>query len=567
MMSGLDRPASTDPGALEGATARPRMLCAWVLVSALAIVVIYLGTIGSYPFADPDEPRYAEIPREMLELGDWITPHLNYVKYFEKPPLVYWLTALSFKVFGIHEWTARVWPAVFGLVGIVMAFVLGRAMFDVWTGCAAAALLAAAPFYFGLSQIVILDAPVSGLITVMLGCVWLAYSGEHRRLFTVLAYAAMGLAVLTKGPMALLLPGAIVVVFLVLQRNLGALRWLCSPLGMLVLVAIALPWFLVVSVRNPEFVSFFIVKQHFDRFFRPDEHQQPLWFFVPIVLGGWLPWSAFVFLAPRAIARFLRQAMRLRLPPAVLYCVIWSAVIFGFFSLSGSKLGTYVLPMFCPMAILLACFFRSVIDRNDTPVLVRGCIAVLVLGVSAVVAAAVAPFVVSDAQVGQVVPSIFAAGAVLVLTATGALVAIRRRNLQVAFATLLMGVLAFQGVAFTARRVATQYRTLGMTIRRLAQPQDQVVSYRQYVIGVNFYAQHRVILTGGRGELSFGSLQGDHHEFFWDGDDPLVQAWSAPRHMFLVINRADLEVLKGRLRPAPREVAAQNKKVVVVNFD
>lgn len=539
----------------------------WVAVLGLAIAVIYLGAIGYYPLADPDEPRYAEIPREMIELRDWVTPHLNYVKYFEKPPLVYWLTAVSFKAFGIHEWSARALPALSGLLGIVMAYVLGRAMFDPWTGQAAAALLAAAPLYFGLSQVLVLDATLTALMTVALGCVWLAYAGVHRRLFTVVAYAATALAVLTKGPTALLLPAVIVVLFLVLRRDIGALRWLCSPLGMLVFAAITLPWYVLVSVRNPEFLNFFVVKQHFDRFFRPDEHKQPLWFFVPIVLAGFLPWSVFVLLAPRTMAPFIRRMLRRRLSPPVLYCVIWSAVIFGVFSCSQSKLGTYVLPMFCPTAILLARFFRSVIDGNDTPVLRRSCMFVLVLGAVGLVGAAIAPFVVDDPQVPQVVPSIAGAGIVLVLTAMSALLAVRRRNLQTAFAILLLGVLVMQGVAFTARGAATQYRAMGITIRRLAQPQDLVVSYRQYVLGVNFYARHRVVLTGGRGELAFGSVQGDHRAFFWDGDDPLVQAWKSSRRIFLVINRTDLEVLKGRLLPAPREVAAQGKKVTVVNFD
>jgi len=200
----------------------PHMSRLWVALLWLAIAVVYLGAIGAYPFADPDEPRYAEIPREMLELRDWVTPHLNYVKYFEKPPLVYWLTALSFKAFGLHEWSARIWPALSGLAGIGMAYILGRAMFDPWTGQAAAALLAAAPLYFGLSQVLVLDAPLTALMTVALGCVWLAYTGVRRQLFTVVAYAATALAVLTKGPTALLLPGVIVVLFLLLRRDLGA---------------------------------------------------------------------------------------------------------------------------------------------------------------------------------------------------------------------------------------------------------------------------------------------------------------------------------------------------------
>jgi 4-amino-4-deoxy-L-arabinose transferase-like glycosyltransferase len=566
-MAALDRAVRGRSDPPMRAAASPRVSHAWVLAFGLVIGVTYFGTIGLYALAEPDEPRYAEIPREMIELGDWVTPHLNYVKYFEKPPLVYWLTAISFEAFGIHEWTARIWPAVFGLIGIVMTYVLGRTMFDAWTGVAAAALLAAAPLYFGLSQIVVLDMPVSALMTVALGCVWLAYSGVQRQLFTVLAYAATALAVLTKGPMALLLTGAIVLMFVVPQRDIGALRWLWSRLGVLVFVAIALPWFIVVSARNPEFLSFFVIEQHVDRFLRPHEHQQPLWFFVPILAGGFLPWSAFVLLAPRLTARFLRQAARLRLSPGALYCIIWSGVVFGFFSLSGSKLGTYILPMFCPVAILLARFFRSVINQNDASTMVRGCVAMLVLAVATLIGAVIAPAIVEDPAVGEVVPSIYAAAVVLTLTAASALIAVRRRDLQTAFAILLMGVLVLQGVAFTARRVATQYRSMGITIGRLAQPQDLVVHYRQYVLGINFYARRRVVLVGRPGELTLGSLQGDQHEFFWEGDEALLQAWKSPRHLFLVIDRVELDPLKTRLQPVPRQIAAQGKKVVVVNFN
>jgi 4-amino-4-deoxy-L-arabinose transferase-like glycosyltransferase len=564
----LDCAVRVRRGAPVPAGPSPRVSRAWVLAFGLVIGVTYFATIGRYALAEPDEPRYAEIPREMIELGDWLTPHLNYVKYFEKPPLVYWLTAISFEAFGIHEWTARLWPALFGLVGIVMASVLGRAMFDAWTGYAAAALLAAAPFYFGLSQILVLDIPVSALMTVALGCVWLAYTGVHRQRFMVLAYAATALAVLTKGPVVVLLTGAIVMLFVMLQRDIDALRWLCAPLGVLVFVGIALPWFVLVSAHNPEFLNFFIINQHIDRMLRTNEHKQPLWFFVPIVVGGFLPWSAFVLLAPRLAACFLRQAARLRLPPAVLYCVIWSAVVFGFFSLSRSKLGTYVLPMFCPLAILLARFFRSVIDRNDMRTLVRGCIAMLVLAAAALIGAVIAPVVADDPVVGQVVPSVYAAAVILALTAASALVTVRRGNLQTAFAILLMGVLVLQGVAITGRRVATQYRTLGMAIGHLARPQDQVITYQEYVQAIAFYARHRVIVVGGgRGELKFGSLQGDQHEFFWDDNEALLHAWKSPRHIFLVINREDLDLLKTRLQPAPRQIAAQDKKVVVVNFN
>jgi 4-amino-4-deoxy-L-arabinose transferase-like glycosyltransferase len=545
----------------------PQLSRAWVLACGLVIAVTYLGALGHFAFAEPDEPRYAEIPREMIELGDWITPHLNYVKYFEKPPLVYWLTALSFKAFGIHEWSARIWPALFGLLGVVMAYALGRSMFDFWTACASAAILAAAPLYFGLSQVVVLDGPVSALMTVGLGCVWLAYTGKRRRLFTILAYAATALAVLTKGPMVLLLTGATVFLFLGLQRDFGALRWLYSRPGVLLFAAITLPWFVLVSVRNPEFVNFFFVKQHLGRFLWPDEHKQPFWFFVPILVGGLLPWSAFVLLAPHSTARFLRRAARRHLLPSELYCVIWGTVVFGFFSLSGSKLATYILPMFCPVALLLARFFRTVIDRNDTPILVRGCIFMLVLASAVFLGALIASRIVDDPQVGAIAPTMVAVATVLALTAASALFAVRRSNPQTVFAILLVGVLVMQGVAITGRGVVRQYRPLGLAIRRIAGPGDLVVDYGQYLLGINFYARRRMVLVGGPGELKLGSLQGDQHDFFWDNAEPLVQVWKTRRRVFLVINGAELDTLKPQLQPPPRYIAAQGKKVVVVNFD
>ena len=145
----------------------------------VAIVLAYLCLLGGFGLAEPDEPRYAEIAREMIELRDWVTPHLNYVKYFEKPPFVYWLTAINFELFGMSEFVARLWPALFGLIGIMTAYVLGRSMYGAWTGYVAAALLAATPLYFGLSQILTLDMPLTTLMTVGLAAFWFAYSDDR----------------------------------------------------------------------------------------------------------------------------------------------------------------------------------------------------------------------------------------------------------------------------------------------------------------------------------------------------------------------------------------------------
>jgi len=537
----------------------------WIL--GLGILVTHFGLLGRFALAEPDEPRYAEIAREMLELRDWVTPHLNYVKYFEKPPLMYWLTAVNFMLFGMSEFVVRLWPALFALLGICMTYLLARSMYGVWTGAAAAAVLATTPLYFGLGQILILDMPLSAFMAVALGAFWFAWTEPaQRRACVVLLYGASGLAVLTKGPVAVVLIGGVILSFLVLEGQLAALRWLLSPLGSVVFAALTLPWFILVSHRNPEFVDFFIVKQHFDRFVRPDEHRAPWWFFVPIVFGGMLPWTAFVALAPGIVVRFLRRVATRKASAGALFCLIWSGAVFVFFSASGSKLATYVLPMFCPLAILVARFLHDVIAGAGGHLLRRGYVAVLTFAAGVVLAGMIANIVVDDPLMEVIAPRVYAGGAALMIGAGAALVLIRRGAPQPSFAVLLFAMLAVEAIAMSGREAAAEFRPLGRFVLRHATPDDQVVQYRHYVQGITFYGRRRTIMIGGRGELDFGSRQGRQAAFFWNTDAQLLDAWHSSRRLFLVINRVELEPLRGQMNPPPREVAAFGKKVIVVNF-
>ena len=561
--------ATIHSGSAAQGSAALRVPASLGCVVAVAILLAYFCTLGAFALAEPDEPRYAEIPREMIASGDWVTPRLNAIKYFEKPPLVYWLTAINFELFGMSEFVARLWPAMFAVIGIGMVGVLGRSMFGPWSGYAAAAVLAATPLYFGFSQILILDMPLTGLMTVALGAFWLAYTnGRWRTPWVWVLYVATALAVLTKGPVAPLLIGAIITAFLVLDRDLRALRWVLDPVGIGLFFLIAMPWFILVSHRNPEFVDFFVIKQHVNRFLKPDEHQEPLWFFVPIVVGGMLPWTVYALFAPRLLARFIGRLVRRRTSAPTLYCVIWATIIFTFFSLSGSKLATYILPMFCPLAILAGRFFERVVGTGRTDVLRRGTLTLLGLALVMLLGAAISREVVDARQIDVILPALYAGGLLLGATALVAVVLLRRRRLQACFATLVLGMLALQVVAISGRGVAAEYRPLGLAIRAQARPDDEVITYRHYVQAIPFYSHRRTVMVGGRGELDFGSRQGDQSAFFWDTDAQLIDAWRTPgRRMFLIINRVELEPLLNLLQPAPRQVAAHGKKVIVVNFN
>lgn len=555
-------PASSQPGA--GHLVVP----VWAVCAfAAAILLAYLGLLGHGALAEPDEARYGEIGREMLELRDWVTPHLNYVKYFEKPPLVYWLTAINEHLFGTGEYVVRVWPAVFGLLGIAMAEALGRSMYGPWTGHVAAALLAATPLYFGLSQVVILDMPLSAMLTMALAAFWFAYTAHEprrRQPWVLVMYVATALAVLIKGPVAIVLTGGIIGAFVLVRWDWGVLRWAISLRAVLLFLVIALPWFVLVSYRNPEFVDFFIFKQHVARYLTPDEHQQSVWFFVPIVWAGMLPWSL-LLLAPRRLRRFAMRVVQRRTSAATLYCVLWAGVVFAFFSLSGSKLATYILPMFCPLALLAARYFEAVIAGRRVTILRRGCIALGGLAVVLVIGALVILVAISDPRARLLIGQLFGGGLVLGLTAAGAWRCLRRDAVGACFATLILGVLVLQAVAISGRGVAQEYRPLGYAIRAHAKPEDLVVSYRHYVQGIPFYAQRRMVMVNGRGELEMGSRQGDQRAFFWDTEDALREAWRARRHLFLVVNVSELDAL--HLQPPPRQIAAYGKKVVVVNFE
>lgn len=540
-----------------------------VLLIAALIVFAYTATLGMSPLLEPDEARYAEIAREMLELNDWVTPHLNYVKYFEKPPLVYWLNAVTFEAFGLSDYAARLWPALLGLVGLVCAWSLARSIYGKLEGLLAAAILAATPFYFGLSQVLILDMPLSTFMAVALTAAWHLYQRpEHAQRWAALMYAAAALAVLTKGPVAVVLMGGILVSFVVMRWDFGFLRRLLSPRGIGLFLLIAAPWFVLVTYRNPEFFDFFIIDQHFNRYLRPSEHRQPLLFFVPFILGGMLPWTLLLATRPRLIMEQLQRLLRLRVAPGTLYCILWATVIFAFFSMSGSKLATYILPVFCPLAVLVSRAVADLWRANDTGVFRSAAGLFTLLAVAGGVASVVTPIVSDHHRAPLVVPYLIAGS--LLLGAIAYALWRQLRGAAPSFARLLaitiVSMPLLGAVAMAGRSAGQHYTPLALTLRDQIKPGDTAVMYRHYTQGIPLYSQRRIVMVREWGELDFGSRQGDQSEFFWKDDGDLVRAWNSGRRMFLIINNNELPDILAQLDPAPREIARYGKKLLVVNF-
>jgi 4-amino-4-deoxy-L-arabinose transferase-like glycosyltransferase len=363
--------------------------------------LIWFSNLDYRRLVHPDEGRYAEIPREMLVSGDWVTPRLDGIKYFEKPALQYWLTAAAYEAFGVHHWTARLWPALAGYLGVLFIGYVGLRLGGPTLGLYSAAALAGCLWYALNAHILTLDAGVTLWMCVGLGSLFIAQRAAATpleiRWWMWAAWAALALATLSKGLIGIVLPGAALVAYTLVTRDWALWRRLHLVSGALVFGALAVPWFAVVSARNPEFFDFFFIHEHFTRFLTTEHRRQGAWwYFVPIFVGGILPWlSVFAWTAHRAWRDAPDDANRFNWQR---FALVWAAVIFLFFSASGSKLPSYILPIFPALALVIGWQLRTLSDvslaRLTLPLVVVG--GLLMLFVLLAYARIVAQF--ADAQ-------------------------------------------------------------------------------------------------------------------------------------------------------------------------
>lgn len=406
-----------------------------VLVAlAVALALAWFGALGQRKLVKADEGRYAEIPREMLASGDWVTPRLNGFRYFEKPPLQYWATAAAYAAFGVHEWSARLWSALTGFATLWLVFYAGRRLHGERAAFCAAAALAGSVMFAAMSQVAALDMGLTAFLSLaVLGFALAQHDGatpRERRAWMLAAWAGMALAVLSKGLIGVVLPAGALALYLAWERDAGPLRRMHWAAGLALLLALAAPWFVAVSAANPEFARFFFVHEHLERFLtQQHDHVGPWWYFVPALVAGVLPW----LLSPApAILAGARRLAGAQFQPGR-FLVAWCVTVFVFFSASGSKLPNYILPLFPALALLLG----AQLARAGREFHVAQCALAALLGLAAVLAALLAPEVPAPYR-----PWLVAAGAALLALALGATWLARSARPLAAVAALAAGGLA-----------------------------------------------------------------------------------------------------------------------------
>ena len=328
------------------------------LLPAVFFIVVYLLPLGFRVMIRPDEFRYAEIPREMIDSGEWMRPRLDGVKYFEKPTLGYQLIALSMKIFGENKFAVR-FPSVLGtLLAAAMVWLLFfRETKERFWASAAAGIYLASALVLSIGAFAVLDAPLTGALTVSIGAIYLAYRSERKQecaLWLAAAGAAAAVAFMLKGFLAFALPVIVAVPFLIWDREWKKLLvWPWLPFAVILLIA--LPWAFLQHRAEPDFWRYFFVEEHWKRFTSGtyDRNAQPFWYFIPVLLGGVMPVGLLW------IAGALGCTKEYFKRPFVRFMLCWFAFPFLFFSASKCKLGTYILPCFPPLALLLGSALKN----------------------------------------------------------------------------------------------------------------------------------------------------------------------------------------------------------------
>ena len=482
----------------------------WWLV--IAVALIWFSNLEYRKLIKPDEGRYAEIPREMVVSGDWTTPRLNGLKYFEKPPLQYWTTATAYTLFGEYHWTSRLWTGLTGFAGILLVWFAGLRLFGREAANYAAILLGSSMLYVLMGHINTLDMGVTFFLTLGIAGLLLGQTQSdttQRRNWMLLAWAGLGLAVLSKGLMGLVLPGAVLFIYAVVQRDFSVFKRMHWLSGLAVFLLITAPWFYLVMKANPEFFQRFFIYEHYLRFTtKIHDRYQPWYFFIPILLLGMLPWTVLMF---DMLMRTWKGGARMaNVFSPERFLLIWAAFIFVFFSMSGSKLPSYVLPMFPALALLMGKQLATMNLRRLfwllAPILP---LMLLALGF--------APFTARLADTplqvqgyGEYAGWLVAAALLWSLGMIAALVLLRRDNklaavLVLALSSLLAAQLGASGYNTIAKERSAYF--IANAIHPYIKADESFYSVGTYEQTLPFYLKRTFTLVQYQDEMAFGIMQ------------------------------------------------------------
>ena len=548
----------------------------WTLLILFLLVWFYM--LGARTLVPTDEGRYAEMAREMVATQDWITTRLNGIKYFEKPPLQTWMNAVTFELFGLGEWQARLWTGLCGLFGIGLVAYTGRRVFNERVGFYAPLVLGSSLFWAGMGHINTLDMGLAAMMTLSICALLLAQRNDanrdEQRNWMLLCWAGMALAVLSKGLIGIVLPGAVLVLYTLFSRDWAIWKRLHLVKGLILFFAICTPWFVLVSMKNPEFPQFFFIHEHFQRFTtKIHSRTGPWYYFIPILLLGIIPWLGVFVQSLLTGAREEHSGSSFnslssgKFQPRKML-LIWSVFIFVFFSISSSKLPSYILPIFPTLALLIACY----VERATFKAIV---LSASIVAVPCAIAMAFIPRVPSLAKdayslplVTAHIPWIYAATIVAFI---GAVLAIRfaRSNKDLAMVCLAAGAFISGQLLMLGHEPQGRY-SAGVdyvpALQAELTPETPMYLVGRYEQALPFYLQRTMTLVRHADEMEFGLKQ--EPQLWLPTVDAFVAQWAADhtagKKDIAIMDPAIYADLKQRGIPM-RLIGQDPRRVIVAN--
>jgi len=534
----------------------------------VALAIVWFAPLGLRHLIPSDEGRYAEMAREMFVTGDWITPRYNGYKYFEKPPLQTWLNALTFAWFGIGEWQARLYTGLASFAGVLLVGFTGARLFNPLSGFLAAVVLACSPYWNLMGHFNALDMGLAFWMTLSLCSLLLAQrpglqAGAVRGWMWA-CWGAMAFAVLSKGLVGLILPGAVLVLYTLIARDWALWKRLYLVSGLVIFFAIVTPWFVLVQQRNPEFFNFFFIVQQFRRYLTPEQNRPgPLYYFVPVLLVGFLPWLSVAWQSIRHALRMPRQPNGFS---PMLVLLIWSAFIFLFFSASHSKLISYVLPVAPALALMIGAYLPLMsADRFRRHLL--GYLVFLVVAAFGIIFLAYQ----GDARTPNALYRAFQLWLYAGLAVAGALTlaaAWLNRRVGVAAAITAFGAawLAFGTIGGTGHDEFGRYSSgalLAPAVRaELAKlpPDTPFYSIEMLDHTFPFYMGHTTIMVQRQDELAFG-ISVEPNKWI-PTVDQWIERWKQDTHALAIMPPGQYDTLV-KQGVAMRVIARDNRRVIV----
>jgi 4-amino-4-deoxy-L-arabinose transferase-like glycosyltransferase len=486
--------------AIEAGRVRARGL-GWV--AWLVLAAAWFATLQVRPMFDPDEGRYAEIPREMAASGDWLTPRFNGLKYFEKPPLQYWATAAAYDTFGVSEWTSRLWTVGLAFACLPMVFGWTRRLYGRNAALIAVVALCVSPYFGIVGHLDLLDAGFSFWLTGAVFAFTLAQCTEagsrDERRWMLVAWATAALAILSKGIVVGVLTGASLIVYSCIERDMRPWRRLHAAVGVPLFALIAAPWFIAVSMRNPDFPEFFFIHEHFARFLTTvHQRVEPWWFFLPPLLLGVLPWARGLI---GGVLHGWRDAGPSPQFKPLRFLLIFAVFTLAFFSASGSKLAPYIQPMFPPLAAVVGVYFAQHGGfLRSMAVITASLVSLVAVGV--LIYSAIHNSFVPQAA------TVWSAVAVVVMLVAVFASWSKQRTQTMGPAVVIAAAAAFGWQCFmTALGIvppARSARDLVMAVKPYVHPQTQLYSVGQFRETISPYLQRTLTVVEFEGELQFG---------------------------------------------------------------